>query len=135
MDYLQYIKPDKVTATDKQAVDCAVEVLKEISIEYDTPVVAVSSLSRSAYNTPNIGAAKGAGEIEYTASTVLLLTPPADSQEEKAKSIDGKKVSVPGRFVPSITKLQLTAVHNRPANSNYQMPLNFREEFNFFTHI
>lgn len=133
VDYLQYIKPDKATATDKQAVDCAVEVLKEISIEYDTPVVALSSLSRSAYNTPNIGAAKGSGEIEYTASTVLLLTPPADKQEEQAKSIDGKKASAPGRFIPSTKKLQLTAVKNRSAHANYYMPLNFWEEFNFFT--
>lgn len=133
VDYLQYIKPVKATATDKQAIDCAVEVLKEIALEYDTPVVALSSLSRSAYNTPNIGSAKGSGEIEYTASTVLLLTPPADSQEEKAKSIDSKKVSAPGRFIPSIKKLQLTAVKNRSANANYYMLLNFWEEFNFFT--
>ncbi|MBO5742829.1 MAG: AAA family ATPase [Clostridia bacterium] len=133
VDYLQYIKPVKATATDKQAVDCAVEVLKEISIEYDTPVVALSSLSRSAYNTPNIGATKGSGEIEYTASTVLLLTPPADSQEEKARNIDNKKATIPGRFIPSIKKLQLTAVKNRSANTNYYMPLNFWEEFNFFT--
>ena len=133
VDYLQYIKPDKATATDKQAVDCAVEVLKEISIEYDTPVVALSSLSRSAYNTPSIGAAKGSGEIEYTASTVLLLTPPADSQEEKAKSIDSKKPANPSRFIPAIKKLQLTAVKNRSANANCYMPLNFWEEFNFFS--
>ena len=135
VDYLQYIKPDKATATDKQAVDCAVEVLKEISIEYDTPVVALSSLSRSAYNTPSIGAAKGSGEIEYTASTVLLLTPPADSQEEKAKSIDGKKPANPSRFIPAIKKLQLTAVKNRSANTNCFMLLNFWEENNFFTDI
>lgn len=133
VDYLQYIKPDKATATDKQAVDCAVEVLKEISIEYDTSVVALSSLSRSAYNTPSIGAAKGSGEIEYTASTVLLLTPPADSTEEKAKSIDSKKPANPNRFIPSIKKLQLTAVKNRSANTNCYMPLNFWEEFNFFS--
>ena len=133
VDYLQYIKPDKATATDKQAVDCAVEVLKEISIAYDTPVVALSSLSRSAYNTPSIGAAKGSGEIEYTASTVLLLTPPADSQEEKAKNIDSKKPANPSRFIPSVKKLQLTAVKNRSANANCYMPLNFWEEFNFFS--
>ena len=135
VDYLQYIKPDKATATDKQAIDCAVEALKEISIQYDTPVVALSSLSRSAYNTPNIGAAKGSGEIEYTASTVLLLTPPTDSTEEKAKSIDSKKPANPNRFIPSVKKLQLTAVKNRSANTNCYMSLNFWEENNFFTNI
>lgn len=133
VDYLQYIKPDKATATDKQAVDCAVEVLKEISIEYDTSVVALSSLSRSAYNTPSIGAAKGSGEIEYTASTVLLLTPPADKQEEQTKSIDSKRATIPGRFIPNTKKLQLTAVKNRSAHANYYVILNFWEEFNFFT--
>ena len=135
VDYLQYIKPDKATTTDKQAVDCAVEVLKEISIEYDTPVVALSSLSRSAYNTLSIGAAKGSGEIEYTASTVLLLTPPADGAEEKAKNIDSKKAVAPGRFIPSTKKLQLTAVKNRSASSNCYMPLNFWENCNFFTEV
>ena len=133
VDYLQYIKPDKATVTDKQAIDAAVEALKEISIEYDTPVVALSSLSRSAYQTPSIGAAKGSGEIEYTASTVLMLTLPFGVNEAEAKSIDGKRSSLPGRFLPSSKRLQLTAVKNRSASNNCFMLLDFLDEYNYFS--
>ena len=132
VDYLQYIKPDKPTVTDKQAIDGAVEVLKEISIKHDTPVVALSSLSRNAYQSPSIGAAKGSGEIEYTASTVLMLTLPAGVTEKDAQSIDTKRSSLPGRFIPSSKRLQLTAVKNRSAANNCFMLLDFLDEYNYF---
>lgn len=133
VDYLQYIKPEKPTATDKQAIDSAVEALKAISIEYDTPVVALSSLSRNAYQSPSISAAKGSGEIEYTASTVLLLTLPSGISEGEAKSIDSKRSGIPGRFLPSTKRLQLTAVKNRSATNNCFMLLDFMEEYNYFS--
>ena len=132
VDYLQYIKPDKPTVTDKQAIDGAVEVLKEISIKYDTPVVALSSLSRNAYQSPSIGAAKGSGEIEYTASTVLMLTQPAGVTEKDAQNIVTKRSSLPGRFIPSSKRLQLTAVKNRSAANNCFMLLDFLDEYNYF---
>ena len=132
VDYLQYIKSDKPTVTDKQAIDGAVEVLKEISIKHDTPVVALSSLSRNAYQSPSIGAAKGSGEIEYTASTVLMLTLPAGVTEKDAQSIDTKRSSLPGRFIPSSKRLQLTAVKNRSAANNCFMLLDFLDEYNYF---
>lgn len=132
VDYLQYIKTDKPTVTDKQAIDGAVEVLKEISIKHDTPVVALSSLSRNAYQSPSIGAAKGSGEIEYTASTVLMLTLPAGVTERDAQSIDTKRSSLPGRFIPSSKRLQLTAVKNRSAANNCFMLLDFLDEYNYF---
>lgn len=133
VDYLQYIKPDKQTVTDKQAIDNAIEALKAISIEYDTPVVALSSLSRNAYQSPSISAAKGSGEIEYTASTVLMLTLPTGVTETEARSIDSKKSGIPGRFFPSTKRLQLTAVKNRSASNNCYMLLDFLEEYNYFT--
>lgn len=133
VDYLQYIKPDKQTITDKQAIDNAIEALKAISIEYDTPVVALSSLSRNAYQSPSISAAKGSGEIEYTASTVLMLTLPTGVTETEARSIDSKKSGIPGRFFPSTKRLQLTAVKNRSASNNCYMLLDFLEEYNYFT--
>lgn len=132
VDYLQYIKPDKQTVTDKQAIDGAVEALKEISIKYDTPVVALSSLNRSSYQTPTIGGTKGSGEIEYTASTVLMLTLPAGVTEKDAQSIDTKRSSLPGRFIPSSKRLQLTAVKNRSAANNCFMLLDFLDEYNYF---
>ena len=132
VDYLQYIKPDKPTVTDKQAIDSAVEVLKEISIKYDTPVLALSSLSRNAYQSPSIGAAKGSGEIEYTASTVLMLTLPTGVTEKDAQCIDSKRSSLPGRFIPSTKRLQLTAVKNRSAANNCFMLLDFLDEYNYF---
>lgn len=133
VDYLQYIKPDKQTVTDKQAIDNAVEALKGIATQYDTPVVALSSLSRNAYQSPSISAAKGSGEIEYTASTVLLLTLPTGISETEARNIDSKQRGIPGRFLPNTKRLQLTAVKNRSASNNCFMLLDFLEEYNYFT--
>lgn len=132
VDYLQYIKPDKATVTDKQAIDEAVAVLKEISIQYETPVLALSSLSRTAYQSPSIGAAKGSGEIEYTASTVLMLTLPTGTTEIEAQNIDAKREGLPGRLMPSTKRLQLTAVKNRSASNNCYMLIDFLDEYNYF---
>ena len=110
----------------------AVAVLKEISIQYETPVLALSSLSRNAYQSPSIGAAKGSGEIEYTASTVLMLTLPTGTTEMEAQNIDNKRGGLPGRFMPSTKRLQLTAVKNRSASNNCYMLIDFLDEYNYF---
>lgn len=74
IDYMQIIAPTDKRLTDKQSMDEIVDRLKQISIDLDTPVIAISSYNRDNYYEPaNIGAFKESGSIEYGADYVLAL--------------------------------------------------------------
>jgi replicative DNA helicase len=74
IDYMQIIAPVDTKATDKQNMDEIVDRLKQISIDLDTPVIAISSYNRDNYNEPaNVSAFKESGSIEYGADYILAL--------------------------------------------------------------
>ena len=74
IDYMQIIAPIDSKATDKQNMDEVVDRLKQISIDVDTPVIAISSYNRDNYYEPaNVSAFKESGAIEYGADNILAL--------------------------------------------------------------
>ena len=74
IDYMQIIAPVDVKATDKQNMDEVVDRLKQISIDLDTPVIAISSYNRDNYYEPaNVSAFKESGSIEYGADYIFAL--------------------------------------------------------------
>lgn len=74
VDYLQILAPADVRATDKQATDRAVLELKRIARDYNTPVLAISSLNRDNYSSKiNMAAFKESGAIEYSADCLIGL--------------------------------------------------------------
>ena len=74
IDYMQIIAPVDTKATDKQSMDEVVDRLKQISIDLDTPVIAISSYNRDNYYEPaNVSAFKESGSIEYGADYILAL--------------------------------------------------------------
>ncbi len=74
VDYLQILAPADVRATDKQNTDIAVLELKRLSRDYKTPVIGISSLNRSNYNTEiNMAAFKESGAIEYSSDVLIGL--------------------------------------------------------------
>ena len=74
IDYMQIIAPVDPHYTDKQNMDEVVDRLKQISIDLDTPVIAISSYNRDNYYEPaNVSAFKESGSIEYGADYVLAL--------------------------------------------------------------
>ena len=76
IDYLQILKAAQgdERAADKQVVDRNVTALKQLSRDFDLPVLAVSSLNRASY-TEKIGMAafKESGSIEYGSDVLLGL--------------------------------------------------------------
>lgn len=77
IDYLQLLnitQKDK-NISDKQIVDKNIIALKKISSDFDTPVIAVSSLNRASYNSKEIdfSAFKESGSIEYSCDTLIGL--------------------------------------------------------------
>lgn len=74
VDYLQILKPVSDRLTDKQAVDRNITALKQLSRDYDIPLLAVSSLNRSNYSRGvNMEAFKESGSIEYGADVLIGL--------------------------------------------------------------
>ena len=59
---------------DKKNIDFNITELKRISREYDTPVIAISSINREYYKKPiDFNAFKSSGNIEFTADVVIGL--------------------------------------------------------------
>jgi len=76
IDYLQILKAseDDGRASDKQIVDHNVTSLKQLSREFDIPIIAISSLNRENYrNKINMAAFKESGAIEYGSDVLIGL--------------------------------------------------------------
>jgi len=75
VDYLQRIKPEDRKTDTRAAVEEAVETLKDISREYNMPVIFVSSLGRASYGEGGgLSSFKESGMIEYTADVAMIMT-------------------------------------------------------------
>ena len=73
IDYLQILAPMSDRMTDKQATDMDVKMLKQISRQFDIPVIAISSFNRKSYGNASFEAFKESGLIEYSADVMLAL--------------------------------------------------------------
>lgn len=74
IDYLQILAPFDIRATDKQNIDNAVLELKRLSRDFETPVIAISSLNRQSYkDSITMEAFKESGAIEYSSDVLIGL--------------------------------------------------------------
>ncbi len=79
IDYVQILRRlDSENSLDKKSIiDKHMETLKAISMEFDTPVLVISSVGRDSYKGDNdkltLGSLKESGDIEYYAEMVFLL--------------------------------------------------------------
>lgn len=74
VDYLQILAPTNERGTEKMNADNSVKILKQLSRDLDTTVIAISSFNRANYDTPvSMTAFKESGGIEYGADIVLGL--------------------------------------------------------------
>lgn len=75
VDYLQRIKPNDPRTDTRAAVEEAVETLKDISREFNMPVIFVSSIGRASYGEGGgLSSFKESGAIEYTADVAMIMT-------------------------------------------------------------
>jgi replicative DNA helicase len=100
IDYLQLLDlPNKNTKynkglSDKQIVDQNIFALKKISSDFNTPVIAVSSLNRASYNSKDIdfSAFKESGSIEYSCDTLIGLQFQDKSDPNEAKQKEPRDI-------------------------------------------
>lgn len=109
VDYLQLLAPpsDVRLPSDKAIVDANLTALKEIIIDYEVPILCISSLNRASYADPvTMGSFKETGNIEYTADLLIGMNyagirdikDPAELREhirgEKEKAMRGEWIDI-----------------------------------------
>ena len=146
IDYMQIIAPIDPRATDKQSMDEVVDRLKQISIDLDTPVLAISSYNRDNYYEPaNVSAFKESGSIEYGADYILALQyegidkiyyeksiPPKSEQQKKREIYEliekyNENSKLKGEPIP----IQLKLLKSRNS-SKFNMLFNFKARYGYF---
>ena len=125
IDYMQIIAPVDPHFTDKQNMDEVVDRLKQISIDVDTPVLAISSYNRDNYYEPaNVSAFKESGAIEY--STDVLIGLQLKGTGEKDFDVDDAKAKNPRQIEAVILK-------NRNGVTGKKIAYNYYTMFNYFS--
>jgi replicative DNA helicase len=82
IDYLQALCPPDPRLSDKQAIDNAILQLKRCARDFNTPILAISSLNRASYQREiSFEGFKEAGSIEYGSDVVLGLQYVGQGQE------------------------------------------------------
>lgn len=90
VDYLQKIASFlPAGSTDLQILDATVSELKSIALDFNIPVIAISSLNRSGYDgKTGMAGFKGSSEIEFTADVLLRLRKKGDKDGDGLEVID-----------------------------------------------
>jgi replicative DNA helicase len=83
LDYLQLCKSLKKTENRRQEIEDISRQLKEISMEFGMPVIALSQLSREgALGEPELHHLRESGSLEQDADNVIFLHVPKDTNEQ-----------------------------------------------------
>lgn len=126
IDYLQIMKPDDPRATDKTNTDRAVNGLKQISRDFKTTILAISSLSRQHYNSPmSLGAFKESGAIEYSSDVLIGLDFTKMLENSSEMDFEEEKDKVP-------RNITLTILKNRNGRTGKRINYLYDPRFNYF---
>ena len=133
VDYLQIITPESDRLSDKQAVDRNVTMLKQLSREFDIPIVLVSSFNRENYITPvSYSSFKESGAIEFGADVIIGLQLEAiHIAQEKSKMAEKHQILDEGKK-ETPRKIELVILKNRNGVPWSRVRLNYYAEFNYF---
>jgi replicative DNA helicase len=103
VDYLQLCRSSKKAESRRQEIEEISRQLKEISLEFSIPVIALSQLSREgskAGREPELHDLRESGSIEQDADNVIFLHVPKDT-DETAGSFDIKVIVAKQRNGPT----------------------------------
>lgn len=125
LDYLQMLRPVSDRLSDKQAVDRNIVALKQLSRDYDLPLLAVSSLNRANYaREVNMEAFKESGAIEYGADVLVGL---------QFRGVGEQGFDIKAAKARSPRQIELAILKNRsgriPASP---LPFSYFAEYNCF---
>lgn len=128
IDYLQIISPSNTNLSDKQQIEHNVTTLKQISRDYNIPILVISSFNRMNYNqSASFEAFKESGGIEYTADVLLTLQLKILSIQ---KNITNEDIRNAKKETPR--KIEIICLKNRNGKSSFNIDLDFYPAFNIF---
>jgi len=124
VDYLQILEPLDTHATDKANIDGAIKGMKQISRDYDTPVICISSFNRMNYSTQvNMEAFKESGAIEYSGDVIIGLQ--LKGAGDKDFDVNAAKAAEPRQIEAMILK-------NRSGKTGQTVYFEYYPKFNLF---
>lgn len=132
IDYLQILEPIDQHATEKMNTDKSVKILKQLSRDLETTVIAISSFNRMNYNTPvSMVSFKESGGIEYSADLVLGLQFSAFSDS----SVDNKEIDFDEEKEKEPRKVELKILKNRNGRTGKSVHFDYYAEYNMYEEV
>lgn len=123
IDYLQILSTEKSKfSSTKENIDNIVIALKRLSLDFQIPVIAISSVNRANYLTPiDFESLKESGCIEFTADVIwgLQLECLNNPVFEKASNIKEKRDLIKKEKSSNPRKIELVCLKNRYGISNF----------------
>lgn len=137
IDYLQIIAPDGSYKDIRGSLDMNVTALKSMSVKYDTPVIAISSLNRESYKSSiSMTAFKESGGIEYSSDVLIGL------QFAKQREIDTRNAAAPLNKQVSLNhdeeklktprQIELKVLKQRNGAPSGSIDYNYNAKFNHY---
>ena len=131
VDYLQIIHDD-AKLTDKEKIDRCVTALKNMSNDYKTPVMTVSSFNRNNYKEDvNMASFKESGAIEYGADVLIGL----EYQKKPYTKLNGNKsyFDENAARLSHPRKVQVNIIKNRNGQTGARIGYDFFSRYSYFS--
>lgn len=129
IDYLQILQPLNDRATDKMNTDASIKILKQLSRDLKTTVLAISSFNRDNYNNPvSMVSFKESGGIEYSADIVLGLQFQAFSND----SINNKDIDFDEEKEKEPREVELVVLKNRNGETGKRVKFDYHAKYNMY---
>lgn len=124
IDYIQLLGPDGFHGSDKQNIDRNVKHLKQISRDFDIPLIAISSLNRQNYNAPvNMEAFKESGGLEYSADILIGM---------QLRGVGTSGFNVNAAKAADPREIELVILKNRSGAVGIVIPYRYYAKYNLF---
>lgn len=124
IDYLQILKPEEPSATDKANVTTSVNAMKKLATKHHIPVITISSFNRDSYNTKvSMKSFKESGDIEYSSDVLIGLQ--LTGTGEKDFDVDHAKAQ-------ECREIQAVILKNRNGQTGDTLDFAYYPMFNFY---
>ena len=135
VDYLQAIKPENDKMNTKEQIDTTMKRLKNLQIENQMVILAISSINRGNYlNQIDFESFKESGGIEYTADVIwgLQLAILKEQKYLNEKDTEKKRQMIKEAKKASVRRIELVCLKNRFGISNYTCQFDYHTAFDYF---
>jgi len=137
VDYLQVLTSSKNSLMgERSTVDAVVTRLKQISRDYQVPVIAISSFNRSNYHLPvGFESFKESGTIEYSADVLMALQYRDIYQLATIKDEQRKREQIERFKKKHPREVELQILKNRFGEASHQIKYDYYSKYQLFREL